>query len=150
MRTYAFGKISILNNNTMSQKSSFIAIGIIAVLIAGMVWWGVSDSRNKTADFAQTDAALLGTMVYYYGAECPHCQRIQEFLDADKVADTVTYEKKEVWHDAKNSAELSRRAQSVCNLDPGKLGVPFVITDGKCYSGETEVTDIFKQKAGIR
>ena len=134
----------------MSQKSSFIAVGIVALFIAGMIWWGISDSRNKNASFEADDAALAGAMVYYYGAECPHCQRIQEFLDANKVADKVTYEKKEVWHDTKNSAELGRRAKSVCHLDPSKLGVPFVIVDGKCYSGEVEVTDIFKQKAGIQ
>ncbi len=134
----------------MSQKSSFLVLGVVAVLIAGMVWWGIADNRSKTTSFAEEDVALSNTLVYYYGAECPHCQRVEEFLDANKVADTVSYTKKEVWHDEKNSAELARRAKSVCGLEAKDLGVPFVIADGKCFSGETDVMNIFKEKAGIQ
>ena len=130
----------------MSKTGTYIATGAISFLIAGMVVWGVVDSRQKgQADSGSQvpDAAL----VEYYGAECPHCQRIQEFLDANHVADKVKFTQKEVWHDAKNSEELTSRAKSVCSLDPDKVGVPFVIDNGKCYVGEDEVTGIFKKEA---
>ena len=133
----------------MAQKSSFIVIGVVAILIAGLVVWGVLDGKKKSSEMSVDDTALNNQFIYYYGEECPHCQRVQAFLDENKVADKFTYEKKEVWHNEKNNAEMLRRAQSVCKLDPKQLGVPFVIADGKCFSGEDEVTDIFKQKAGI-
>jgi glutaredoxin len=132
----------------MQQKSTFITIGIVVLLIAGLVVWGVADSRQKNQQNT-ANATPDAPVVYYYGAECSHCLRVQEFLDANNIADKVQYTKKEVWHDTKNSAELSERAKSVCGLDPDKIGVPFVIADGKCFVGETEVMTLFKQKAGL-
>ena len=135
----------------MSRKVSFLLIGLLVIAIAGLILWGVVDSRSKKLASAQVDDSVLNTqMIYYYGEECPHCQRIEAYLDENKVADTVPYIKKEVWHDTQNNAEFLRRAQSVCGLDQSKLGVPFVIVDSKCYSGEVEVMDIFKTKAGIQ
>ena len=134
----------------MSKTGTFVAIGAVVVLIAGMVIWGVIDGRQKNPGEVAGSQAPDAAIVEYYGAECPHCQRIQEFLDTNHVADKVQFTQKEVWHDAKNSDELTSRAKSLCGLDSDKIGVPLVIADGKCYVGEDEVTSLFKEKAGIQ
>jgi len=135
----------------MSRKVTFLLVGLLVITIVGLILWGVVDGRSKKSASAPVDDNTLNNqMIYYYGEECPHCQRIQAFLEESKIADMIPYIKKEVWHDAQNNAEFLQRAQSVCGIDQSKLGVPFVIVDGKCYSGEVEVTKIFKTKAGIQ
>lgn len=135
----------------MSRKVTFLLIGLFVITIAGLILWGVVDGRSKKSASAPVDDNTLNSqMIYYYGEECSHCQRIQTFLEENKIAETISYIKKEVWYDAQNNAEFLRRAQSVCGIDQSKLGVPFVIVDGKCYSGEVEVMKIFKAKAGIQ
>lgn len=135
----------------MSRKVTFLLIGLLVLAIAGLILWGVVDGRSKKSiSVSVDDNTLNNQMIYYYGEECPHCQRIQAFLEENKIADMIPYVKKEVWHDAQNNAEFIRRAQSVCGIDQSKLGVPFVIVEGKCYSGEIEVMGIFKTKAGIQ
>jgi glutaredoxin len=125
----------------LNQKNILILAGTIAVIV-GFVVWGLRSNQPVVS----LDPAAI---VYYYGDGCPHCKVVQEFIDANNIAEKVTFEKKEVWNDRKNSQELSRRAEA-CGVKPDEIGVPFVYGgDGKCYVGEPDVKKFFSEKAGI-
>lgn len=134
----------------MPKKELSFVLGGIALLVGGLIIWGIRDAKM----LANTNAVVEGTsdagIVYYYGAECPHCEKIQEFLEQNNVAAKVDYVKKEVWHDTTNNREMQTRTKEMCGLKPEDLGVPLVIGDGKCYIGEVDVQNFFKQKAGIQ
>ncbi|MFZ2153708.1 MAG: hypothetical protein WAV16_00580 [Candidatus Moraniibacteriota bacterium] len=87
-------------------------------------------------------------IVYYYGAECPHCKDVLAYLDEKDIYTKVDFTKKEVWHDKKNGEELVQAALK-CGLDPSKIGVPFVFSQGKCFMGGPDVMNFFGEKAGI-
>jgi glutaredoxin len=103
---------------------------------------------NEASSSTSSSALVTGT-VYYYGAECPHCKAIGEFIDANKIAEKVQFVKKEVWHDKANQTEMMQAAKQ-CNLDTKSLGVPFVFDNGTCYTGEPDVKKFFSDKAGIK
>lgn len=123
-------------------KTKYILAGAL-VVIAGIIWWGLKDGTGQTA------ALDPSAIVYYYGAECPHCKDLQAWIDANKIADKVSFVKKEVWHDSGNASELANRAKA-CGIQPEGMGVPFIYGgDGMCYVGAPDAEKFFSEKAGI-
>ncbi len=125
----------------MDKKVIAILI-VLGVAVAGIIAWGMTSSTGT-----EPVAEVTGT-VYYYGAECPHCKKINEFLEENKIAEKVTFAKKEVWHDSGNAKEMTKAAEQ-CGLDKKDIGVPFVFDNGTCLIGEPDVRKFFSDKAGI-
>jgi glutaredoxin len=127
----------------MDKKVIGIIVALV-VIIGGVAWWGVESGKKANAPAAE----VSGT-VYFYGAECPHCKTVNEFLEKEKIAEKVQFSKKEVWHDQGNAAEMMQAAKQ-CGLDPKKIGVPFIFDNGTCKIGEPDVKKFFTEKAGIK
>lgn len=117
--------------------------GILLVLIGGLIYWGLNDSGS--AELTPDGAASI---VYYYGEECPHCKDVQKFLEENKIAEKVSFVKKEVWHNSKNKNEMDIRAKS-CGIGQEGMGVPFLFAEGECFVGTPDVIGFFKKAAGI-
>jgi glutaredoxin len=129
----------------MNAKKVWTVVGLTAIAIVGIVVWAVMEDRKEQKLASVPDASTI----YFYGAECPHCKRINEFLESNDVASKFTFTKKEVWHSRTNSAQMKEKAEA-CGLDASKVGVPFVYTEGnKCIVGEPDVKKFFSEKAGI-
>lgn len=127
------------------KKTLAILVGTV-VVVGGLIYWGVQDGKQSQTQTANDDPNAI---VYYYGEGCPHCKVVQEFIDANKITEKVSFEKKEVWSNKENAAEMGRRAKA-CGIALDGMGVPFVYGgDGKCYMGEPEVTGFFKSKSGM-
>lgn len=124
------------------EKKHGIALALgLAVVIVGLVWWGMAEEGMKeTLDQSVT--------TYFYGEECPHCKDVRKFLDENGIEAKFSFVKREVWHDRTNAA-LMREAANVCALKPNEIAVPFVFSEGKCLVGTPKVIEFFKQKAGI-
>ena len=123
-----------------------IAVVIVAVFVAGFLL------RNTSGTFS-SDQGVAGStsasgIVFYYGAECPHCKDVEKFVADNKIADKVAFTSKEVWHDQANAAEMSARAKT-CGLSEDKVGVPFLFADGKCHIGTPDVETYFRTAAGL-
>ena len=124
------------------KKTIAILLGTL-VAVTGLIYWGLQD--NKRTQVVDDPNAI----VYYYGEGCPHCKVVNEFLVANNIAEKVSFEKKEVWANKNNADEMRRRAQA-CNIQPEGMGVPFVYGgNGKCYVGEPDVINFFKEKSGM-
>ncbi len=156
----------------MSNKTTNIVLGIIVLLIVGafalyrfhdgMMWnhnngkQEMRQEKNKNNDNQKTSVKNgphsgddygdpNADIVYYYGRECPHCKKVEEFLEKNDVYKKVNFAKKEVWHNKDNGEKLMEAAQK-CGINPKKIGVPFVSEKGKCYIGDSDVINFFKSK----
>lgn len=125
----------------MDKKTISILV-ILGAVIVGIVAWGMTSNK------ADAPVADLSGTIYYYGAECPHCKKVNEFLEANNIAEKVTFTKKEVWHDSGNAKEMTRAAAQ-CGLSKNDIGVPFIFDNGTCLVGEPDVRKFFSEKAGI-
>lgn len=124
------------------EKKTLLFFGLAVIIFAGgIIWWGIRDN-TLSVDFNQN------VTTYFYGQECPHCQKVSAFIDENKVAEKFSFEKREVWHDTSN-ASLMRTAAKICSLSSDQVAVPFIFSEGKCIIGETQAIDFFKQKVGI-
>lgn len=126
----------------MESKKRLYIIGAIAVLvIAGFVFWGAKQPSKVIAPTSE--------IIYYYGADCPHCKIVTQFFEENGIAQKVDFIKKEVWSSRDNASELQARAKE-CKLDSTNIGVPFLYAQGKCYIGDRDIVDFFKKEADIQ
>lgn len=133
------------------DKKKILAIVAAAVIIGGLSFWAYSQPSQSTsgAMLSRADVTAPSGVTYFFGQECPHCVDVMEFLEENRIAEKVQFEKKEVWHD-KDNQQAMLAAAKVCRLDEKSLGVPFLFADGQCYIGGPDVEGYFKQAAGIQ
>lgn len=130
----------------MDNKNTYLIIAA-AIVISGVIFLGgvqQSDPGSVEKNPLPTDI-----ITYYYGETCPHCIEVAKFLDENKIAEKVEFSKKEVWKNAGNSAEMQQRI-SECGLDEDEVGVPFLYARGECLIGVPDVTEFFKNEAGMQ
>lgn len=111
---------------------------------------GMNNSEGGEKIEARENPAVVGNneIIYYYGAECPHCHDVLKFLDDNKISEKVNFTKKEVWGDKNNASEMMEKVKE-CGLDESRVGVPFLYAEGKCLIGTPDVEGFFREKAGI-
>jgi len=119
---------------------------VISVVIVILGYILVDSSNKKKA--VKVSLPSKEKIVYYYGLTCPHCKEVDEWMKKNKIEEKIKLEKKEVWYDRENAAELQEVAR-FCKLDPNAIGVPFLWADGKCYIGTPEVKKILEEKSKI-
>lgn len=132
------------NSNVTSQKDK--QVEVVAKKVAEKAPVKEESTVVNSEAASNFDESKI---VYYYGAECPHCKDVLAYLDEKDIYTKVDFTKKEVWHDKKNGEELVQAALK-CGLDPSKIGVPFVFSQGKCFMGGPDVMNFFGEKAGIK
>lgn len=127
----------------MSKKTiwTFAGVGIVVVFLAVFLFLR---SSIKEVNWSELDNQIT----YYYGADCPHCARVLQFIEENKIAEKVAFVKKEVSYNISNGQEFSQVTKK-CGISSSEAGVPLVYAEGKCLMGEPEVMGFFKEKAGI-
>ncbi|MEI7750309.1 MAG: hypothetical protein WCJ25_04905 [Candidatus Moraniibacteriota bacterium] len=125
-----------------------IAVVIAAVFVGGFIFRNIAGTTSPDQGVAGSAGTSDSGVVFYYGAECPHCKDVESFIAENKIADKVSFQTKEVWHDQTNATEMSAKA-TTCGLAADKVGVPFLFADGKCYVGTPDVEGYFREKAGL-
>ncbi|MDD5463857.1 MAG: hypothetical protein PHP62_01810 [Candidatus Moranbacteria bacterium] len=133
----------------MSKRFFGVIILITTAVIAGIIFWGIKqpEKLDLNVPSSQSNDEQVD-IVYYFGQECSHCKKIEQFIKDNQIDQRVIFAKKEVWHNSVNNDELQVRVRE-CSLDPEKVGVPFLFARGKCYIGEIDVENFFKKEAGI-
>ncbi|TSC93792.1 MAG: Uncharacterized protein Athens101428_534 [Candidatus Berkelbacteria bacterium Athens1014_28] len=139
------------------MKNFFYFIVVVAVVITiGVLFYKSSKSKTTNSSESATSASLsiandvivdnpIATL--YFGNGCPHCKNLEDWLEKNNIADKVKYNRKEVWYNKTNSAELSKKAE-ICGLKSDEVGVPFLFDDAtsKCLTGEPDIENYFKGK----
>lgn len=83
--------------------------------------------------------------VLYYGDGCPHCDNVEKYLQENGIKNKISFEEKEVYKNKDNAERMAEDA-SYCDIDVESFGVPFLWADGKCFMGDEEIINFFKQK----
>lgn len=98
-----------------------------------------------------TPAVDNSAIILFYGQECSHCQIVEKYIADNKIKEKVVFSEREVNHDQAN-AELMLKKQETCTqFDKNNIGaVPFLWTADKCYIGQDEIRQFFKEKANVK
>jgi glutaredoxin len=97
---------------------------------------------------AQTKATS-SDIILFIGDGCPHCAIVEKYLSDNNVLAKISYAQKEVFNNTGNANLLGDKAHS-CGLNTDNIGVPFLWDgpSGKCYVGDEDVVNYFKNKLG--
>ncbi len=81
----------------------------------------------------------MENLLFFYGLECPHCIRMEKFIDK-LTKEGIKIEKLEIWHNKKNNALCEKLD---CEAEPCG-GVPFFLNQetGKTLCGEVTLKEI--------
>jgi len=119
----------------------------IVIVILGYILVDSANKKNITKATSDLSVSLPAKdkIIFYYGITCPHCKEVEEWMKKNKVEEKIKVEKKEVWYNKENAAELQEVAK-FCSLDPTSIGVPFLWADEKCYIGTPDVEKVLAEK----
>lgn len=127
----------------ITKKNISILVGSILILF--VILYGVYGliGAGQKKEVKKTNEVIL-----YYGEECAHCQKVEDFLSSHKeIEKKIPIERKEVYNDKKNRADLEEKAL-ICEQDVTKgIPVPFLYFKGKCVIGDTPIIDFLTKQA---
>jgi hypothetical protein len=135
-----------------------IVITVILVVAAGFLFWG-----SQTGFFSSiftgpvTSEPLPAGIVLFFGADCPHCIKVEAFIQDNKIDSKIKITKLEIPFNGKTSPELVSnsgllvKAAQTCKMDASNgVGIPLLYDGaGKCFNGDVGVIDFLKAKTGI-
>lgn len=128
-----------------------IVIIVIAIILAGVLFWGFQSGFFANVFLGPvTPTPLPSGIVEFYGQGCPHCADVDAFVKANNIDQKIKLTKLEVWYN-KSNAELLAQVAQKCGITSNSAGVPFLYDgSGKCFIGETDVINFFKNATGIK
>ncbi|MDO9231465.1 MAG: hypothetical protein Q7U36_03265 [bacterium] len=118
---------------------------LVAILLSvGLVLSGCGQKNGDTPLVDKNAKIIL-----FYGQECPHCKIVEKYIKDNKISEKVNFAQGEVYHNKTNSALLAEKAGK-CGIDTKAIGVPFLWENDKCYVGQEEVIQFFKDKVNSK
>lgn len=122
----------------MAKIIGFIAV--IVVIVAGGV---MLVSGNET--LKEPELTAPSSDEYYWSVTCPHCAKVNEFLENWEHTSELELQKFETG-DTQNALRLQARAAS-CNIPRTQIGVPLIYTtDERCIVGSESIISYFESK----
>jgi len=86
-------------------------------------------------------------IIFFYGIGCPHCAKVEEFIKENQIEKTIPFVKKEIYFNRQNAKELEEKAK-ICEIPENEVGVPFLWDGEKCFLGDVDIINFFKEKIG--
>jgi glutaredoxin len=112
---------------------------ILIILLIVVVWLALTSRGNSNV------VDLGRSPILFYSTTCPHCKNVEEYLTKNKVKTKIKIEELDV-SQAPN-AEKYQQAIEACQVPSDKAGsVPLLYAEGKCYFGDVDVINYFKEK----
>ena len=153
-------------------KTFIILTIVIVVILVGTLIVKNKLSANNTANQSKTDEtgqvagantainteAPDGTVIVqkdtdiilFYGATCPHCKVVEEFISKNNITRYLKFQNLEVYNNQDNSKNMMEKQELCKNLsEDDKGGVPFMYSGETCLVGSDPIINYLKEKAGI-
>lgn len=123
-----------------------IAVVLVAVVILCtamiVVYPGISSGQTGAGNPGPAPAGNV-TVYFFYGQECPHCEKVMPFMQSlpQKYPD-VDFRMLETWHNETNQALSTALNRELGVSDPG---VPEVIVGDIVLVGSKDIPDKLEQ-----
>ncbi len=115
------------------------------IILSGFLFLGLfvfSGCGNQPVPVSDSSSIIL-----FYGQECPHCQIVEKYIADNSVKDKISFPQYEVNHNQANADFMLKKQEACAQFDKNNIGaVPFLWTQDKCYLGQEEIIQFFKDK----
>ena len=137
----------------MNKKILAITILFLAVSVSAVIILAQNNNSHRglanVGDNASEEKANQGAIILFFGDGCPHCAKVEKYLSKNNIKDKISFKEKEVYYNQDNAKELAEKAK-ICGLPTDSIGVPFLWNGTKCYIGDQDIINFFKQKINER
>lgn len=134
----------------------FIIVLIFSIVVLVNEKNGDSQQKNQTAAQQTVSTQQLPSerldsqqgaddIILFYGEGCPHCTKVENYIEKNKVQDKISFTQKEVYYNKTNAEELHAKA-AICGLSTDSIGVPFLWNGKNCLTGDKNIINFFEQK----
>jgi hypothetical protein len=119
----------------MDRTLKIVGVILAVVVVASIGFLFLGTPAQKVSTSAGTD-----TIYFFYGKECPHCEKVMPFITnlTAKYPD-ANIQVLEVWHNQTN-AGIYKQANAAAGLSSAP-GVPEVIIGKTVLIGENQIPD---------
>lgn len=112
-----------------------------------------TETESSTTS-AETAAALAADAqenkyTYYYSQDCPHCQVVKQFILDNKVEEQIPLFRKETTQNQGYHDEAMAKEEA-CGIAKENMTVPLLTFSDKCYMGEEQIINFFKEKLTVK
>lgn len=123
------------------NKKILLLVFIVLIVLSGGIFIFLRSGKEKPTENNE--------LILFYGTGCPHCEKVEEYLQANDIESKINVVKKEVY-DNKDNANLLAKIAKKCGTKENKLGVPFLWTGSECKIGDEDIINFFKEKVGTQ
>lgn len=137
-----------MNKKLILAAFLFLIISAATIAVLGFEKDKSNQAPPENESTLPEDASIAdGKTILFYGDGCPHCLKIEAFLEEKEAARKISYETKEVWDDADNRKIMMEKV-AACKMKQDNVGVPFLWDgeNGKCLIGVDQVMEFFQTK----
>jgi glutaredoxin len=130
----------------MTSNSKKLTVAVILLIATSIFTVGELAKERKTP--ASSDNNQEAPLVLFYSVTCPHCKIVEDYLSQNNVKTKITYSEKETGNTA-SAQELVQKETACGTVSKDLIGaVPMLWdkSDNKCYLGQDQIIDFFKQK----
>jgi len=129
-----------MKNKIIIPAILFIAVSVFSfVVLTKNKESGLSDNHQENQQIEKSQIIL------FYGDGCPHCAIVEDYIKENSIGDKISFAQKEVYYNQNNAKELTEKAR-ICGLPTDSIGVPFLWDGEKCFIGDQDIINFFKQK----
>jgi hypothetical protein len=121
-------------------EAVIVAVGVVVV---GFFLYASGDVGNILSMFKPVKH--INGIILFYGNNCSHCQKVDDFIAANHVDAKVQFTELEVFSNPENAGLLADKAQT-CDLNTQDIGVPLLWDGTHCIIGDVDVIAFFKNK----
>jgi len=126
---------------------------IVIIVLAAALFFVFSNPKNPNIE----PTPMPEGIVFFYGDTCPHCKNVEDFVAQNNIQEKVKFTSLEVYRIPENAQLLINTGIS-CKIDKENIGSVPLLWDpstisgqvGKCYLGDVDIIDYFKNAAGIK
>lgn len=151
-----------------SSAIAVIVIVVLVIIIGTAIYFSnkntTNNSNNSNTTQENTNGKVNGTtstetreivsspdadIMIFYGATCPHCKVVNEFVIENNIDKVVKLQHLEVYNDKGNLELMKQKLEQCKNLsEDDKGGVPFMYSPETCLVGDKPIIDYLKEQAG--
>lgn len=115
-----------------------VTIFIIIAVVFGLYKLTSSNPQIKGVEESSADIVL------YYGDGCPHCQKVEAYINQNQLDQKVKITMKEVYYNKTNQNDMLTAAKNCPEIDTTQgMGVPFAYVPSakSCLQGDQPIVD---------
>ena len=123
--------------NEIFKKAVFTVIGAIVMVMSFFIMTG-----GNVASAAAAQQATKVEAIYFWGAECPHCQNLKPWLNEfeKEHKDTFKTSRYEFWHN-ENNAQFFMNTMQMYRIPENQAGAPAMVINNKVLIGTKEIKE---------